>query len=279
MASVLKLQTEAISTGFGCNISSGIILEKLVEDKPKKLPIYFNVKTLFRNYIGCLDGNADAKIKALKNHVSARPVINGFIDDTKLLINGFLDSGFELHFYNIDYKPFLKNVLNARKEEEFKGLKSVVRKIEKFAITEVKRNFPGIYIEYKNPKLKGKVPKEIYMVTHIGIELLNFVGNVKVKLIESHTGVIKESTEWYSKYAKIGNRKMSVFPLDELLYNILGDNDYVKQGDIKLRKHLYNIAVEMAWSGFMLPNEIEVNLRNKDPLLLNGLKSRYKKYF
>ena len=272
---MLKLNTEAISS-LGCNIASGIVLEQLIHNKSKKLPIYFNVKTLFRNYVACLDGNADEKIKILKNHVVARPIIKNFIEDTSILVNAFIDAGYDIKLYNIDYKPFLKNVFEARKEEDLKGLKSVVRKIESLAISYIKKDFPGIFEEHK-PKVK--FAKEFYIVTHIGIELLNFTGNKKVTLIESHTGEMKDFTKWYSKYAKIGSRRMDIFGFNELLYNILGDNEYVKPTDIKLRKHIFNIAIENAWTSDMSENEVRASIKRRDPIILREIERNYKKYF
>lgn len=275
---MLKINTEALSS-LGFNIATGIILEKLIENKNKKLPIFFNVKTLFRNYIGCLNGNADDKIKALKNHVNARPVINNFIEDTKLLISSCLESGYDINIYNINYDPFLKKVIEPRDLNNLKGLRAAMHKIEKFVLSEVKKNFPGILKEFNDPKIKKDFPKEFYIVTHIGIELLNFTENKNVTLLESHTGEQKDYTRWYSKYAKIGSKRMDIFPFNELLYNILGDNEYVKPANIKLRRHIFNIAIEDSWTSDYRFKEVTTSLKRADKILLDSLLKQYSKYF
>jgi len=272
---MLKINPEAISS-FGFNIASGIILEKLIENKAKKLPIFFNARTLFRNYVGCLDGKADDKISALKNSLRIRTILKNFIEDTKLLIHSFLENGYDINFYEIDYKPFLKKVMIDRDQSSIKGLRGAIKYREKNALIEISKNFPGIYIKSK-PKLE--LEKKCYIVTHIGIELLNFIGNEDVLLAESHTGEIKDYTRWYSKYAKIGARRMDIFPFNEFIYNILGDYEYVEPLNIKLRKHIYNIAIEEAWTSSMSEKAVKKSLKRKDLILFRELDSNYHKYF
>jgi len=272
---MLKLHPDAISA-FGANIATCIILEKFVENKSKKLPIFFNARTLFRNYVSCLDGKSDDKIAALKNVIKARPIIKNFIEDTKQIVSSFIDNGYDINIYEIGYKPFLKRVLSVRKEEELKGIRATIHKIEKAVLNDLNKTFPGIYIK-STPRVK--FGKEFYVVTHIGIELLNFVGNKKVHLAESHTGDIKDFTKWYNKYAKIGTRRMDVFSFNEFLYNILGDYDYVQPMDIKLRRHIFKIAIEEGWHSSMSESEVKLSLRRRDPILFKEINKKYRKYF
>ena len=272
---MLKLQTEAISS-LGFNIASGIILEQLIEKQAKKLPIYFNAKTLYRNYIACLEGNVDDKVKQLKSNITSRPIIADFIDDTKLLVNSFMEAGYEVYIYDIDYKPFLKTVSTVRDPSMFRGAKLVVRKTEPDAISKLSESFKGIFIETK-PKFK--FVKEYYIVTHIGIDLLNISGNRNVTLVESHTGALKDHTKWYNKYAKIGSNRMDVFPLVEWLYKILGDSDYVTPSEIRIRKYLYDVAIKNNWYGDLTEHEVVAMFKKVSPMLARKFNTEYKQYF
>jgi len=206
---MIKLNKEAISD-IGCNIATGIILEKLLEGNKKDIYLYINVFTLYRNFIGCLDGSSDDKIKYLKNKSILNKIYDLFVKDSLMFINHAIENGIKITVYELEYKKLLKD-FKYKTIDEFKGLKYFI------------------------------------LTTQPGLDLLPLVKYNDVKIIESHTGEVKDNTKWYTKLRKYGKNDMSIIPFNTVTYYIYGDNDLVKPENPSIRKYVYGIAKRTNW--------------------------------
>lgn len=265
----LGLNPEAVSD-IGSNIASAIVLEKLAEQNIKNVKFYVNVFTLFRNFVNCLDGNNADKTKNFKSAMGINKVISNFIEDTKIFSEAALSLNLDIVLYVPDYTKVYKTLKYVRELEDFNGIKYYINLHQVDAGKQVLKSFKGIAI-----KTTHKIPysKNMLILTHIGLDLLNYVKYKDVRLIESHTGEIKLKDKWYTKYFKIGNKNMSIMPFNSIMYYILGDSDIVKPQNIKLRKHLYKIALEKKWYSDMSKNETLHSLRQRDSILANDIKT------
>jgi len=260
MNKMILLNSDATSD-FGCNISTGIIVEKLNEAGIKNKHLLFNAKTMYRNFINCLDGNAEEKIKMLKDKTSLNNIYNMFLTDTTKFAEACFTVAIDIHIYVPDYKKVYNDWANFREVEDFKGLKHFILITEDQACNLLLEKNKGI--TFKTTHILPYYENS-FIATHIGMDLLNFV-NKKVSLIESNTGVIKDSSLWYTKYSKIGTKSMAIFPFNKLLYFILGDATLIKPQNIKFRSLLYKLALQLHWRPQATPVNIIASIKMKDP--------------
>ena len=283
----LKVETDPDAYSiFGCNIASGIILENyniIKEENPKDervkyKKLYINGLTLYRNFIDCLTGNTDYKLKLLKNDVILKTKIKEhFLEDVKYFIQGAIDTGFEdISIYILNYKKVEKNWNNFRDESNMTPIKYYVWKTFDYIKDKLRESFlefTRVYTDHRIPSLD-----QSYIVTHIGLDLLNFSYNNNIMVIESHTGEFKGFDKWYTKYHKFGNRDMSIFPFNELLYRFLGDEWFVKPENIPFRRWLYELAKKSYWNQYTREAKILADIRLKDRFIYNKIKQIKKLY-
>lgn len=271
----IHLAEEAISD-IGCNIASGIVLETLATEKNKGVNIYINMFTLYRNFTSCLEGNSETKIKFFKSAIDTNEIYKQFLLDSEVFLEGILELGFKPIVYIPNYKKVRKNWTNVRDINEFKGVKHFIMLTEAGVIKQFKDKFKDAVIETTHIL---PYSKDMFIITHIGLDLLNYPKNNDVKLLESHTGSIKYIDGWFSKYHKISNFNMSILPFNSLLYQLLGDNFMIKPQNIKLRKRIYDIAISMKWFQNMTSENVLSTIKRSDFILGREIENlRYKVY-
>ena len=248
----------------GCNIVSGVILDTLATMSKKGIDVYLNVYTLYRNFVSCVEGDAETKIKMFKSVIKTRHIQDTFILDSKLLLEAILELGFNPIPYIPDYKEVRKRFKNIRELNDFKGVKFFIMSSESDASKMFKKEFSNVTINTTH-----KIPhsKDMSIVTHIGMDLLNYTKYDDVTLIESHTGTKKKKDLWYTKYFKISNNNLSIMPFNSLVYQLLGDSTMVKPQNIKLRKHIYKIAIEKHWYADMSVVATFSSIKSRDVIL------------
>lgn len=272
---MLKIDTDAVSV-VGCNIATGVVVEKLMTKKIKDKTIYVNALTLYRNFISCFNGKADSKIKMLSDVKTHSILSKRFSNDTRMFVEGLMTIGFDVIIYIPTYETLYKKVPGCRTIDDTNGLVYHVRKTESIAINVLKTDFKGVIteIDYKLPHIK-----DLYIMTHIGVDLLNFTKRRDVKLIESHTGEIKNRNKWYTKYYKVSNKDMQVFPFNEFLYMILGDGYLIKSANIKSRKWMYEQAVRHKWTYTHTMEMVEFAIKRNGRMIYDVLKAQCKNLY
>jgi len=265
----IHLAEEAISD-TGSNIASGITLETLATVKNKGVNVYINMFTLYRNFTNCLEGNSETKIKFFKSAIDTNEIYKQFLLDSEIFLEAILELGFKPIVYIPNYKKIKSNWTNVREVNDFKGLKYFIMLTETGVVEQFKDKFKDAVIETTH-----KLPynKDMFIITHIGLDLLNYVKQNDVKLLESHTGIIKYKNAWNSKYYKIGKHTMTIIPFNSLLYQIFGDSYMIKPQNMKLRKLIYEMAIKNKWYDSMTSDNILSFIKRKDSILGKDLSS------
>ena len=269
---MIKLNPEAISD-VGCNIVTGVVLETLAEKKITEKKILINVRTLWRNFVNCLEGNSEQKIKLLKNVNFLNRIIRLFIDDTTVIVNALMEMNMDVIIYYPDYKKVAKAYYHWKDMEEFRGLTYFILSTEIDAINTLKPKIKALALETDH-----KLPnhKDFYILTHIPLDLLNYVMRNDVYLIESHTGEIKEYNKWYTKFKKIGKLDMRYFAFNELNYQLLGDNLYVKPENLKFRQWYQAKAKKVHLHSLMDVKSTLAFFKKHDIFTYNKIKTNFK---
>jgi hypothetical protein len=94
---------------------------------------------------------------------------------------------------------------------------------------------------YKLPILEGIG----LITTHVPCDL--FTGN-NIYLLESHTGILKSSSEYNSKYHSIGKNNLNHLPWHEELLYMLGDHLFIAPLHLTIRRKLYDLSIKNYWN-------------------------------
>lgn len=106
------------------------------------------------------------------------------------------------------------------------------------------------------------------ILTHMPIDLLCHKQFARLELLESHTGVIKPKTLWYTKYLD-GKEKCQRIPWDRRFLQIFGDKMSFKPLDIRVRTEILKIAVDNKWTQTTTEDRIDLGIKLiRDPYAL-----------
>lgn len=87
--------------------------------------------------------------------------------------------------------------------------------------------------------------KRTAVLTHQPYEMFSY-GLSNRLLWESHTGVLKGKSSWYTKF--YNGKELQMIPFCVEMIQIFGDNEYFRPISIKYRKAIIDVAIEYGWS-------------------------------
>jgi hypothetical protein len=234
---------------------------------------YINIYTLIRNFVECIEGNTAEKVKLFKMHQFSK-IIEELSNDINVMLEHIGDK-INVFFYRPSYSLIEKRLDNFRSINEFKSIKYQLLKYQKQLSKSLEANIKASIVDTNH-----RLPKNdnVIITTHIPNDLLNFLYNKNIILLESYTGAIKKKSEWYTKYHKLGKKDMSVFPFLEELYWILGDNIFIKPYPVKVRERLYEVALKKNWNTSTGRNKVIYDLRYNYKELYDKIKSIKRMY-
>ena len=254
----------------GIHMSTSVPLETLLRlELYKEFNFwYINIYTLIRNFLDCIEGDTDDKVKMFKKHQFDR-FVKELSNDINVIAE-LLGDKITVYLYRPDYTKLSKNLDNFKQLDEFTSIRYYLLKYQKQISESVETN-----IKFSVTDTNHRLPKNnnVLITTHIPMDLLNFSNNHNVFLLESFTGVLKGRKEWNTKYHKLGKKDMSVFPFYEELYWILGDNMFIKPQPVKVREQLYKVALDKNWNSSTGKNKMLYDLHSKMPDLYKQIKS------
>jgi hypothetical protein len=164
--------------------------------------------------------------------------------------------------------PSLPGNPNKRWWIEYVGMRHLFKKIKK------ESNIPVLHDGFKIPNAKGN----ILITTSYPVDLLCNSRNCKLFLLESHTGVLKDELEWYTKYHKIGTKELMVFPFNQRVLYLLGDtHNMVAPEKINIRNELHRLAVECKWTIRTTDDKVVFDIKKSS--MLSEVMKNYKKIY
>lgn len=115
-------------------------------------------------------------------------------------------------------------------------------------------------------KIDGR-QRSALMITHHPVDLLSRYNFRSLDLLESHTGVIKDPSQWYTKLT--GGRELPPLPFINFTVSLFGDNNQlINAQPIKLRREILEIANRDRWTAITTPDKIRMGLKTiNDPAL------------
>jgi len=230
---------------YGLSIGTGLALETMFEfkerfDPDRKIPDsvkpetfkvhVFNVYTLFRNVINSIKyPNKDMLIKHKDVHTA-------LVNDVYLIKTLYEDKKLNPILYFPNYTKLYAKYNKGKKGSptntylQYTYMRSFIAKL-------------GFPLPVYTDTLFHATSDVTLLMSNVGLDLFNIKRVKNLKLLESHTGKIKDPTEWYTKYHPIGKRDLSAFPFNPYMLYMLGDKTLVKAMDIVTRKNFYEYCI------------------------------------
>lgn len=246
----------SIATSLAIESACGIHPEIKVPKAPilGYQELWINLRTLFRNLLGSLD--KEAYKRAMPNVLAL--ALEEEMDQIRSIIKEYSNDRCEVVFYVSNYKDIERRYPHAvvRRDNTENQKSYTILLTATFQIL-LKRHekSPESMINVFDLKLhnaKGK--KKAMIITHYAFDLLSHKAFEQLSLLESHTGKIKEQSQWYTKYYE-GN-KLSRFPFREDFVQIFGDSETFRPGDNNLRRDLMAIAEKYNWNALITHDKI-----------------------
>lgn len=255
---IKKILKERTTTSFGISIGTGLMLESLFDptkeryDKERVIPTrvnlnryngwIINVHTLIRNLLGSLT------TKILLEDISSKDlelIVKEIITELYVIKSLCMSTNVSDNYISVlipNYTKLLKKLNSNKDVSKIKYIQNNLKAIELFSKYLDKVN--KVVTTIDNTIDKSKL-ENVIITSHYCTDLL--ISNNMV-LLESHTGVLKQNYEMYTKYSKSSNLDYSRLPMLDIILHIVGDNTLVSGMSPKIKKQLVELSTSCKWT-------------------------------
>ncbi len=227
--------------------------------------MYVNIMTLFRNIIGALDKDGYNRVTP----VALRDTLEFEIDLIKDLITDISYGKTKTIFYASDYSGLEKKYPHARlrgdstdKQKMYTAL--LVNTLNAFFKDQSKSD----HLMHFKLQLKPKESTNALIVTNYAIDLLSYKYFKKLDMLESHTGILKARSSWYTKY--LDSKNLSRIPFLEIFLQIFGDSQTFFAWPKESRESIIALADKYKWTSSTSVDRVKFCITNlKDPYMIS----------
>lgn len=262
MSNVFDAISFRTMSGWALSVGTGLAFESLFPtttdriDPARKPPatvdfsqythFYINVATLFRNIYQALSSDTAASIKAEQYY------------NTLLFEINIIEELFSAHaptiqivYYVCEYKavygsnsPFIaKKGDHTPKQLAYRTL--MVSVLKKFLANKELKPKTKLY-DSSLGDIALSITQSVLIMTHIAYDLFSYGNFFKLDLLESHTGVVKDKSLYYTKFTD--GKDLPTIPFHKGMMAIFGDNEHFRSLDKKLRDAIVAISIERKWT-------------------------------
>lgn len=264
------IMRERAVSAFPISIGTSLALESIMEgiqqpyDPARVIPekinltqyreFWINVETLFRNIMGSVSA-------ALQKQLMAAEVLEVLLEEMSLIRELVLN-----HTHDKVKVVFYRNVLsNLEKAHPHATLMKPItaRQMEYHHICDAVVSEAIEQLKNKNPIesfdriLRPTSRPKALFITHIAYDLLSQANFDDVGLLESHTGVLKKRTMWYTKYRNSAN--LMRLPFNACMMQVFGDANTFIPMPSAIRHAVVDLSEKYRWH----------TLTTKDRLILS----------
>ena len=255
---------------YPLSIATSVAIEALTTPVKKgdttELPIskyshfWINLRTLARNIITAV--GTDNRNQLTANDIeSALYTEMAFIEEEVKRHNPEI----KVIYYGSDLDLTLYPFCIKRKHTA--PVKALVESLIVSSIAKVLKHFKNNptdryeLLHFRNKLKPNKLPPQTAIIlTHIAFDLVAYKDFKSLTLIESHTGAIKERSEWYTKY--YDGEKLSRLPFNEKLLQIFGDKESFSPLDPNLREAILKVAEKYRWTPLTTEDKINYGINS-----------------
>jgi hypothetical protein len=273
------------TSGFPLSIGTSLAMESVfVPVKPtidpyRKIPqqiniddynqVWINIGTLFRNLYNAVDRNFLGKFDG----VDVADALSTEMETIADLVVSSSQGKTESVFYNCSYSDLTNRfklgtlrLPNTEKQLLYADLykKSIDNLLKRSQRESIR------HIETYQSMFSGGSKSEALILTHFPIDLLNAKKFRSMDLLESHTGILKKPTDWYTKY--YDGRDLNMLPLNGILLTVFGDDHHFRPQNRAMKEAVLAFAIERRWTCITSAQEIVNGIKTlKDHALRDAL--------
>lgn len=265
----------SVGTALAIESAIGIHPEIKVNEPPIKhyTEFWVNLKTLYRNMMGSLQG--DAHNFVLGGAVGEE--IRHEMDRIDSIIGD--EFNVDVIYYVCNYDHLAQEYPNARirvdttpKQKFF--TRTMTEALKYVIVSE--QPPPHMNIESRvrvfSKTIKPKKSVKTLMLTHIPLDLCSAKHFGELTLLESYTGVIKEKAQWYTKY--LNGKELTHVPFREDLLQVFGDHEMFSPYPIENRRELLEVAEKYKWTSLTTLDKMRYSIDQlKNPYFKAKLKA------
>lgn len=255
------------TSSFGISIGTALALETLftgtepVYDPERIIPdridiknydeFWINISTLHRNIMGSV-GTEDQK------RLFPADILTALEYETELikeLVNKNSYGKTKVIFYYSHYRDLAVNHPHAKlrsatteKQKEYAHTETLVMK------EYLRRHKKDNEILELNRKLTPTTQSSALLISHYAYDLLSASKFKQLHLLESHTGVLKKSDAFYTKFSN--GKELMRIPLNICMLQLFGDSQHFFPFPKEARTAVIEIANERQWTSVTTPSRI-----------------------
>jgi hypothetical protein len=275
------------TSSFPLSVGTSLALESIFETTspsidperviPQKVNIgdydefWLNIGTLFRNMFNAL-------AKEDVTSVFPREYADALHQELETIISLLANDGrtsTQPIFYLCDYTPVSQRYARTKAYLKVDNTTNQFFYSNQFAATMrilVSELAKHPNVKFLKDRLKPDHAKKALVQTHVVWDLLSHKNFASLDLIESHTGVLKPKTMWYTKYQN--GKELSFIPFMQCFFPVFGDNELFRQQSSKFRQEIIDLAKEYQWSAVTTKDRIALSIEYlKNPMTKEIMKS------
>lgn len=246
------------------SVATAIPLETLMSTENAKgySQLYINLSTLYRNFHNSFNNNL--------------PVLSKYVDlfvEEVLTIRSIVNDVIPGKLYPALYLTTAKSLSTTFPKAKIKiattNLQKNFEELEKATIVKAlaKINKDEDIVKVYDLAIKGHNTSAL-ILTHQPLDLMSYSSFRKLTLLESHTGTLKNKTEWILKLSK--NEAYRNLPFNILTIQILGDSNHRLAGMTpKIKDTFLDLATTCNWSAITTLAKVKFDIQHhcKDKLM------------
>ncbi len=285
MNEIEQMLRDRTTSGFELSIGTSLAMESAFNlrgepyDPRRVLPIKVKLNTYNKHYVSLLGlvvnilYAADNKDRILRDIAAAVPdVVNTVTEEITYLIDLYNSpeaGNCELVVYDTEYAkiPGIKKLQGLRRLPTT-DLQMVLDTFIQATLAEVRRRNVLQLLESQNNYNNKKNKTRRLITTSTSLDLLLYDNHKVFDLLEFHTGKLKSSLEFNTKYHPIGKLYLGKLPFQEKLLYMLGDKSFFKPMRLPIRREIYRLSEENKWSPISTVDKVSYYIK-KNPDLYN----------
>jgi len=249
---------------YPISIATSLALEAAFDIYPDRPPLgkqpifdydelWINLRTLYRNLIGSLDKDA---AKA----VHPEELAEGLMDDIEMInsiITTETNRKVSVVFYYCNYSDlefhFKHSTIRMDNTDKQKEYTLIHNRTIKLVLDKQKQSQSNL-IRVFDLKFQVDRLKRVLLLTNYAIDLLNLKSFSHLTLLESHSGHLKEKSQWYTKFSD--SKELAQIPFRADMLQVFGDSTIFRPMDIRLRRDIIDLAKKYNWSSITTSDRI-----------------------
>lgn len=270
-----SLLKERTTSAFPLSIGTSYAMESLFEgtenpyDPDRKIPnrinlldynsFWINLSTLYRNIYSALPKEAAMK---------ANPeILSKILDNECRLIQSIVHQhtypDYSVMFYLCNYAEYteIKKVPGHLLRRLTTQIQIAQKDLENGSLKQFLLNNHEHPLKYCHQQIHHYSTDKILMMTHINLDLLSYPTAKSLDLLESHTGLLKKRSLWYTRFHSIKEEVLNTLPFLLPILLVLGDRHMFKPMRMSTRLGLLSISRDQRWTSVTTQAKVKLDVQ------------------